>query len=68
MNNSNIKGASDLYEQLIEVKNGSRGCVVFSKKQAKELRMTWSFVEKSAQVLGLVISKAGQYGYNIGRT
>lgn len=67
MSNQNIKGASDLYNLMVEVKNGTRGCIVFSKKECKALNMTWGFVEKSALVLGLTINKAGVHGFNISK-
>lgn len=68
--NSEIKGASDLYNLMLEVKNGrpqggTRGCIIFSKKQAKQLGIEWSFVENSATLLGLKVVRDGRWGYNI---
>lgn len=69
-NNPDIKGASDLYNLMLEVKNGmpnggKRGSVWITKKQAKLLGIEWSFVENSAKLLGLKIGQQGTLGYAI---
>lgn len=71
-NNHSIKGASDLYNEMLEVKNGMpngciRGFTSITKKQAKEIGIKWSFVENSAAILGLKIEKHGKYGYSISK-
>lgn len=69
-NNNEVKGASDLYRLMLEVKNGTpsggkRGMVGFTKKQAATLKIEWSFVENSAKILGLKCERHGKYGYSI---
>jgi len=70
--NPHIKGASDLYTEMLEVKNGTpeggtRGFTYISKKQCGELGIAWSFVENSAEMLGLVIERHARLGYMISR-
>ena len=70
--NPSIHGASDLYQQMLEVKNGmpaggTRGFTYISKKQCRELGIEWGFVENSAQILGLVVERHARFGYSIGR-
>ena len=65
--NHSINGASDLYEQMIEVKNGRRGFTHISKKQAKEINIDWSFVEQAAELLGLNITRRATKGYSISK-
>jgi hypothetical protein len=64
---ANIEGPSDLYAQLLEVVSGKRGFVPLSKKHAKSAGIAWSFVESSAQILGLKILRHGNFGYEICR-
>lgn len=68
--NHRIKGASDLYNQMLEVKNGIpgggiRGFTYISKKQCRELGIEWSFVENSAKLLGLTVRRYAKLGYTI---
>lgn len=70
--NHYIKGASDLYALMLEVKNGMpnggiRGFVHITKKQAKECGIEWSFVENSVQILGLQIERHARLGYSISK-
>ena len=70
--NPSIEGSSDLYQQMLEVKNGTptggtRGFTYISKKQCGELGIAWSFVENSAQLLGLAIERHARLGYMICR-
>ena len=67
-----LAGPSDLYAAMLTVKNGfgngvtKLGCYVLTKKQAKNAGIEWSFVEQSAQILGLSITnRAGKYGHSI---
>lgn len=69
-NNNEVKGASDLYNLMLEVKNGmpnggKRGMIAFTKTQAEALKIEWSFVENSAKILGLKCERHGKYGYSI---
>ena len=70
-NNNAIKGASDLYSLMLEIKNGTpssgRGCTHITKKQAKELGIKWSFVENSCKLLNLELTRHGNYGFSIAR-
>ena len=71
-NNSKIEGPADLYDLMLEVKNGipgggTRGCTWFTKKQAKQVGIKWSFVEQSVQVLGLALKRHGNSGYLISK-
>lgn len=69
--NNKIGGASDLYFELERVSKaerkvgGSIPCVHITKKQCKDLKIDWDFVEKSAQILGLEIVRAASCGYSI---
>lgn len=69
-NNSSIQGPADLYDLMLEVKNGcangsKRGCTWITKKQAKEVGIDWSFVEQSVQILGLKMQRHARFGYSI---
>jgi|APGre2960657404_1045060.scaffolds.fasta_scaffold188526_2 hypothetical protein len=71
-NNSKIEGPTDLYELMLEVKNGMangciRGCTWITKKQAKQVGIKWSFVEQSAEILGLSLKRHGKIGYMISK-
>jgi hypothetical protein len=70
--NHTINGAADLYEQMLEIKNGradggSRGCTWITKKQARALGIEWSFVESATNLLGLQINRDGRMGYQISK-
>ena len=71
-NNNQVLGPSDLYGLMLEVKNGMangciRGCTWITKKQAKQVGIEWSFVEQSAQILGLKLERHARYGYMISK-
>ena len=68
--NQAIAGAYDLYNLMLEIKNGMangsrRGCTRFTKKQAKEIGIDWSFVEQSVIILGLTMKRDGCKGFLI---
>lgn len=68
--NNGIQGPSDLYDQMLEVKNGrpdggTRGFTHITKKQAKSCGIEWSFVEMSCQILGLKLQRHASLGYSI---
>lgn len=69
--NSKIQGASDLYFEMVRVKNTEYkvgGCIPqtwITKKQCKDVGISWGFVEKSAEILGLKIEKNGRNGFSI---
>ncbi len=71
-NNSSIQGPADLYDLMLEVKNGckngsTRGCTWITKKQAKEFGISWKFVQQSVQILGLKMNRDGRFGYLISK-
>jgi hypothetical protein len=69
MNVSEIKGPSDLYAMMVEVAEGKHdrpefsGSIRVTKKLAKKWGVTWSFIEKSAEVLGLEVKVTGMGHY-----
>lgn len=68
--NRSVAGPADLYEQLLEVKNGrpnggKRGFTYITKKQAKACGIEWSFVEQSCQILELKLERHARLGYSI---
>lgn len=69
--NQSVKGPADLYDQMLEVKNGDmvskgrRGFTHITKKQAKACGIEWSFVEQSCQILGLKLQRHARMGYII---
>jgi hypothetical protein len=65
--NNNLQGPSDVYSQMLEVVSKKRGFVSVSKKHLKSINVSWSFVEKSAEILGLQILRHGNFGYEICR-
>ncbi len=65
--NKSQQGASDIYNQMLEVLSGERGFVAVNKKHLKSINVAWSFVEKSAEILGLQIIKHGNFGFEICR-
>ena len=70
--NRNVQGPADLYDQMLEVKNGCangmiRGCTWLTKKQAKAVGIKWDFVEQSAALLGLQVKRHGSDGYLISK-
>lgn len=70
--NHQVKGASDLYGLMLEIKNGmangaTRGCTWFTKKQAKQIGVQWSFVEQSVEILGLKMERDGRNGFLISK-
>lgn len=65
-----VNGPADLYDQMLEVKNGrpdggKRGFTHITKKQAKAWGIEWSFVEQACQILGLNLHRHARLGYSI---
>ena len=70
--NKQVKGASDLYNLMLEIKIGLpsgsiRGCTWFTKQQAKQIGIQWSFVEQSVHILGLKMVRDGRNGFLISK-
>lgn len=59
-----IQGATDLYEQMLAVQSGKFLCGAITKAHAKSVGIDWSFVEKSAALLGLKLFRDGSHGYS----
>lgn len=70
MSNPRIKGFADLYDEMLECKNGikgggTRGHTCISKKQAKELGIEWGAIEAAVSLLGLRMTRHASKGYSI---
>jgi hypothetical protein len=65
--NLEIEGPADLYNQMVEIKAGKRGFTYITKKQARECKIKWSFVEQSAELLELCVRDYGPRGVHITR-
>lgn len=68
--NQAVNGPTDLYDQMLEVKNGrpgggTRGFTHITKKQAKSCGIEWVFVECACQILGLKLERHAHLGYSI---
>ena len=58
---------TDLYAQLLEVKDGKRGWAKVSKGQIKANGMQWSFVVNACGILGLKLAQHGRHGWTATR-
>ena len=56
---------SDIYAQMLEIKDGRRGCMTVTKKDAKKVGVAWSFIENAALILGMEVRQNGRLGYLI---